>query len=109
MEMITKDKLVELSKEPLSDFELRVIHYIVNIVLNNIRKNLRISTREVKRLVYERDNFTCKICGIQNGKGKDVPMEIDHIIPVTKGGTDTMGNLQVLCKKCNIKKRDKVI
>ena len=27
--------------------------------------------------------------------------ELDHIVPVSKGGTDTLQNLQLLCRRCN--------
>jgi 5-methylcytosine-specific restriction endonuclease McrA len=34
--------------------------------------------------------------------------EVDHIQPVSQGGEDTMDNLQVICRRCNLRKSDKV-
>ena len=45
--------------------------------------------------------FSCAKCGSKN------KLEIDHIKPVSKGGTDDMNNLQILCKKCNCSKGNK--
>jgi len=36
-----------------------------------------------------------------------VLLEVDHIIPRSRRGTDVMGNLQTLCKKCNIGKSNR--
>jgi len=44
----------------------------------------------------------CAICGSM------VDLQIDHIIPRSKGGGRNIENLQILCKKCNIKKSSKV-
>ena len=38
----------------------------------------------------------------------EVGLEIDHIIPVSKGGKTTPDNLQVLCSKCNRRKSNKI-
>lgn len=50
--------------------------------------------------------FRCQICLITAGEAK---MTIDHIIPVSKGGTNHINNLQPLCLRCNLLKRDKII
>lgn len=51
--------------------------------------------------IYKRDGYKCRKCGIS---GKSVQLEIDHIIPVSKGGKSTYDNLQTLCHKCNLEK-----
>ena len=51
--------------------------------------------------VVRRDNNTCQICG-KTLLDKDI--EIDHIIPFSRGGTSDERNLQVTCLECNRKK-----
>ncbi len=55
--------------------------------------------------VLARDNWTCCSCGRTPADG--VSLEVDHILPRSKGGTDNIDNLQTLCKKCNIGKSNK--
>jgi len=49
--------------------------------------------------ILERDNFTCQTCGAK--QSDDVLLEVDHIKPVSKGGTNDLDNLVTLCYKCN--------
>ena len=48
--------------------------------------------------VFRRDNHLCLKCGAEDG------LSIDHIVPVSKGGQNTLDNLQTLCMPCNISK-----
>ncbi len=48
--------------------------------------------------VFERDNFTCRMCGTRRN------LTVDHIIPEHEGGLTVTDNLQTLCKRCNSKK-----
>lgn len=59
--------------------------------------------------VLARDNFTCGICGRSPLKGDDVKLHVDHKMPISKGGKTEMDNLWVLCRDCNLGKRDKVV
>ena len=48
--------------------------------------------------VFKRDLFTCQYCG---KKAPDVILEIDHIKPISKGGSNAIENLATACKECN--------
>lgn len=53
--------------------------------------------------IYERDGNRCRKCGVS---GRYAQLEIDHIIPISKGGKSTYNNLQTLCHSCNVNKSD---
>lgn len=55
--------------------------------------------------VLRRDKFQCVLCG---ASGSEAKLEIDHIIPVSRGGSDDIGNLRCLCFKCNRGKHFKI-
>jgi 5-methylcytosine-specific restriction enzyme A len=60
---------------------------------------------EIRRQVYQRNFYTCALCGLK-GEGtahidKIKGFQIDHIKPNAAGGTSELENLQVLCRKCN--------
>lgn len=60
----------------------------------------------VRQNVFMRDNYTCQICGANRYRDK-VKIEIDHILPVSKGGTNDPNNLQTLCQRCNREKHNR--
>lgn len=55
-----------------------------------------------KRLVHQRDDWTCAYCG----KFGDT---IDHIVPKCLGGGESWDNVITACKKCNNKKDNKLL
>lgn len=59
--------------------------------------------RPVLIRVVRRDDATCQECGV---KLLDKDIEIDHIIPWSKGGQTVEDNLRVLCSGCNKRKSD---
>ena len=54
--------------------------------------------RHVKTAVWRRDQGRCVECGSKE------KLEYDHIIPASKGGSNTERNLQLLCEQCNREK-----
>jgi HNH endonuclease/Sel1 repeat len=54
---------------------------------------------DVRREVWRRDEGKCVKCGSRQ------KLEYDHIIPVSKGGSNTARNIELLCEACNRAKR----
>ena len=64
-------------------------------------------TSKLRQHIKERDHFTCKYCGVSTEAEPHLLLEIDHIVPVSKGGLTTEENLQTLCWRCNRSKSNK--
>ena len=58
--------------------------------------------KEVVDVVWRRDGGKCVYCGSTEN------LQLDHIIPFSKGGATTVENLQLLCQKCNLQKSNKI-
>lgn len=56
--------------------------------------------------ILTRDHYKCQICGRTQNDG--AILEVDHIMPVSKGGLTTDENLQTLCHECNQGKKAKI-
>ena len=54
--------------------------------------------RELRHEIFKRDGYRCRECGATKD---ETSLEIDHIIPVARGGTNDINNLQTLCRECN--------
>jgi hypothetical protein len=63
---------------------------------------LRSIPQHVKSAVWQRDGGRCVQCAA------NTYLEYDHIIPRSKGGADSEGNLQLLCRRCNLQKSDRI-
>lgn len=58
-------------------------------------------TSKLREQIKIRDNYICQKCGLSAKKENNLLLEIDHIIPLSKGGITSEDNLQTLCRKCN--------
>lgn len=75
---------------------------------DHLTKGKRVSKRKalskrLRLLILERDGYKCCLCG---RTAREVKLEVDHNIPVAKGGTDSINNLRTLCIDCNRGKSD---
>ncbi len=64
-------------------------------------------TKELREAIKKRDGYTCQICGNSIEEEPNLLLEVDHIVPVSKGGKTEPDNLQTLCWKCNREKGGK--
>lgn len=62
------------------------------------RQKLKLPKPLVREYFFERANFACEECGATR-----THFECHHIIPIYKGGKDTIKNIAVLCDKCHRK------
>jgi len=76
-------------------------------VVNKPNMKQRASLPPGKRFeILSRDNFTCRYCGRNSN---EVAIEIDHIVPIAKGGLHIDENLVAACVECNLGKGDTYI
>lgn len=67
---------------------------------------------QLRSEILERNGFTCQQCGAAAGDtdiynpARRVRLHVDHIIPISQGGTDDRDNLRALCSTCNQGKRN---
>lgn len=77
--------------------ELDTARYPRSASIKSIVPGRHIS-QDVKDLVWNRENGKCRECD------SNQQLEFDHIIPFSKGGSNTYRNIQLLCQSCNRKK-----
>ncbi len=68
-----------------------------------VREDSRTISDSVKTVVWNRDGGRCVQCGSQKN------LEFDHVIPFSKGGSNTARNIQILCQDCNRKKGSNIV
>lgn len=99
---ITKEQF--LSRFPLNELlQQSAIPRSVLVQTKHPKPKRRGISKKLRFLVLQRDNFRCCICG---RTAKETKLEVDHKIPVSKGGTDSLDNLWTLCIDCNRGKSD---
>ncbi|PIF04486.1 MAG: HNH endonuclease [Propionibacterium sp.] len=65
-------------------------------------------TTKLRSFIKERDGYTCQTCSVSIAEEPHLLLEVDHIIPVSRGGLSAPDNLQTLCWRCNRTKSNKV-
>lgn len=84
----------------------KILNYLDNRknVWHHRKKSSGYISGSIRLEVFKRSKTKCEMCGVDN---KEKALEVDHIIPRNKGGSDDISNLQALCYSCNSIKRDK--
>lgn len=89
--------LERMNYEPDIDDELECYLKRKRMYETNVKEWYR-----MRKVVFDRDNYTCQYCG-----KRGCMLEVDHVIPFSKGGSYELSNLVTACRKCNRQKRDK--
>lgn len=84
----------------------KIINFLDNRknVWRHRKKSTGYISGSIRLEVFKRSKTKCEMCGVDN---KEKALEVDHIIPRNKGGSDDISNLQALCYSCNSIKKDK--
>jgi 5-methylcytosine-specific restriction endonuclease McrA len=64
-------------------------------------------SKKLRFEIFIRDNYTCQYCNRTLSDG--IKLEIDHVLPISEGGTDDYENLITACQDCNRGKSNKLI
>lgn len=88
----------------------KLINYMRGLInfIKSVEGQRALMTSNLREKIKSRDNFTCQICSLSANDEKNLLLEIDHIIPLSKGGITSESNLQTLCWKCNRSKGSKI-
>ncbi|MGY5142399.1 MAG: HIT domain-containing protein [Nitrosopumilus sp.] len=95
-----KEKLVRLCDEKITEYEEK---YGKKIWKHRARDS-RIISGSIRYKVLTRAKHRCELCGIS---GDEKALDVDHIVPINKGGPNVIENMQALCYTCNSQKSDK--
>ena len=89
----------------------KFILYLSDII--KFRKSIAgqrmLMTSSLREKIKKRDKYQCKHCGASIAQEPNLLLEIDHILPLSKGGITSEDNLQTLCWRCNRKKGNKIL
>ena len=99
-------KYITINKRKVFRFfleETEIDFNAAGIIENKLRQRTRIIPSEIKKIVWERDEGCCCICGATD------ELHFDHDLPYSKGGASiTPDNVRILCARHNLQKSDKI-
>ena len=102
-ETYTEDQrieLIQICQEKLNEY----IEKRGKRIFEHRRKSAGYISGSIRYNVLKDAKFRCELCGVS---ADTKALEVDHIMPRNKGGSDDISNLQALCYSCNAMKRDK--
>jgi len=109
-DLFEKDMSKELEKEKhgrmisyiMEQAQIQMDRSVPPPTISEELKRSRVISQQTKMYVWRRDGGKCVECGSNQN------LEYDHIIPFSKGGSNTDRNIQLLCESCNRKKSHKI-
>ena len=107
-ELLGYEKLTPLQVQNLKNAcDRKLAEYIArrgDLIWEHRRRSTGYVSGTLRYEVLKGAKFRCELCGVP---ADERALEVDHITPRNKGGTDEISNLQALCYSCNAMKRDR--
>lgn len=97
---------VEISIDVFEYFETEICRKLSKARYTKSQRNAM--TNDLREAIKKRDNYTCCICGNSVLEEPNLLLEVDHIVPISKGGKTEASNLQTLCWRCNRNKGNRI-
>jgi diadenosine tetraphosphate (Ap4A) HIT family hydrolase/5-methylcytosine-specific restriction endonuclease McrA len=101
-ELLTKEQKTELITLCNQSIE-KYIKQRGDAIWAHRRRNRNSIPGSIRYEVLKRANFRCELCGIS---ANEKALEVDHIVPKSLNGEDSLNNYQALCYTCNASKRN---
>jgi hypothetical protein len=95
---------LERARAAIGGMPKHIPKYYQKLPQNNEGRLSASRWQKVKRQILKRDNYTCQYCG-----SKKKPLHCDHIMPISRGGSNDPSNLIAACQRCNLSKHDKTL
>lgn len=92
----------EVALKAIEKFDIEFARELKRELCSKRRRQFGSVRESVILALMERDGYKCNKCGTLDN------LQVDHIIPLSRGGTDDHDNLQFLCRRCNLSKRDRM-
>ncbi|MBS9335928.1 HNH endonuclease [Fructobacillus papyrifericola] len=103
----TQQTVISLDSERIDELAEYIAHKIR--FKKSVAGQRALMSNKLRERIKARDLYTCQNCGISTMSEPHLLLEIDHIVPVSKGGMTMETNLQTLCWKCNRSKSNKIL
>ena len=94
-----KEKIIKICDQEIIKYEEK---FGKNIWKHRARDS-RIISGSIRYKVLTNAKHRCELCGID---AKEKALDVDHIVPINKGGPNVIENMQALCYTCNSQKSD---
>jgi hypothetical protein len=86
------------------EMRMGLLPYRLHVELEKCRRKRPAIPKELRNQILKKYKHCCLTCGETDAR----KLSIDHIIPYSRGGSDEVKNLRVLCRSCNSKKGAKL-
>ena len=99
-EMAPNRNIIEAARHIAEEKQRRIDKAAKKPIVKRRRRAYNAKRDQLMLALIERDGYQCATCGTSDN------ITIDHITPLSRGGSDDLDNLQLLCQSCNSKKSD---